>query len=97
MVITPDEKHVIFVVRRSKKGFSVGRRSKILSSPLQENDGHLSLTLPYKELGTLESLIVTPGRSAIAVDDLGCQRGVFNLHVLHSDGKLEQARVSCGQ
>ena len=77
IVITPDEKHVIFVVRRNKKGFSVGRCSKILSSSLREKDGHLSLTLPYKELRTLENLIVTPGRSAIAVDDLGCQQGAF--------------------
>jgi hypothetical protein len=97
LAITPDEKHAIFVVRRSKKGFSMGRCSNILSSPLQEKDGHLSLIPPYNELGTLENFIVTPERCVIAVDDLYCEQGFFNLHVAHSDGKLDQVRVNCGQ
>lgn len=88
LVVTPDEKHVILVVVHR-------RRSKILSSTLLEEKGHIILARPFRERGTLGHLIATPKRCAIAVDALNCEEGWFNLYLLHSDGKLDQIRVNC--
>ncbi len=96
MVLTPDEKYVIFIVRGSNKGILSGRCSKIFFFPLQAQHGNPATKATFKSLGTLRKLIVAPERCAIAVNALNHSPGWFRLHVLHSDGFLDQEDVDCG-
>jgi hypothetical protein len=84
LIITPDEKAVIFITER---------RSKISFSRLQNENGNFSFT-KQQNSGVLEKPLRHPKRCAVAIVETNAAQDSIKLLIAHCDGTYATKQVS---
>jgi hypothetical protein len=92
LVITPDEKAIIFITGTTAGG---RRRSKISFSRLQNDNGNFSFSKQCAgEL--LDQPLNNPKKCAVAIQRANASGDFVTVHIAHCDGKHESKQVSFG-
>jgi hypothetical protein len=89
LVITPDEKAVIFVTGTT----SFRRRSKLSFSHLRNDNGHLSFGNQH-DVGKLERPLTNPSRCAIGIRGTNVSGDNVTVLIAHCDGTHESHQVN---